>query len=79
MRKTIFILCVFFTFIGSGCAQKEKPAIVIGDVDISAKEFEEAFDAACDVFFFVNLAESLAEREAKTEDVPVSDASIASS
>ena len=43
MRKT-FILTLFICFVIStyGCAKKEKPAIRIGSIEITAKEFEAA-------------------------------------
>ncbi|MFC1658856.1 hypothetical protein ACFL1D_05690 [Candidatus Omnitrophota bacterium] len=46
MRKLTVIIVIAFLFAGSGCAREEKPAIIIGDIRISAKDFDSAFRAS---------------------------------
>jgi hypothetical protein len=44
MKKTLaFSLLVSIVLFFVGCAKKEKPALVIGSIRISAQEFEDAF------------------------------------
>ena len=43
MKKLTVIILTALLFAGSGCAREEKPAIRIGDIRISAREFDSAF------------------------------------
>ena len=43
MNKRILILFVMVFIMSVSCAKREKPAIVIGDIEITAHEFEDAF------------------------------------
>jgi|WetSurMetagenome_2_1015567.scaffolds.fasta_scaffold123080_1 hypothetical protein len=45
MRK-IAVFMVFLALMLSGCAQKEKSAITIGKISVSAKEFDDAYKAS---------------------------------
>ncbi|MFA5119219.1 MAG: hypothetical protein WC695_10340 [Candidatus Omnitrophota bacterium] len=45
MRKSA-VFMVFLVLILTGCAQEEKPAITIGNILVSAKEFDDAFKAS---------------------------------
>ena len=46
MKKNVFIMICFFLFAIGGCAKKECPAIKIGNIGISAEEFEDNFRAS---------------------------------
>jgi hypothetical protein len=45
MRKSA-VFMFFLALILTGCAQQEKPAITIGNILVSAKEFDDAFKAS---------------------------------
>ncbi len=49
MRRFFTVLSVFFLIICAGCAKKEKPAITIGPTDITAEEFQDAYQKARDL------------------------------
>lgn len=43
MRKLLLIIVIFsFIFFSYGCSPKEKPAIIIGNIEVSVEEFESA-------------------------------------
>ena len=46
MRKFLILMLVIFTFWGCGQRDKEKTAIKIGRIDVTAQEFEEAFNSS---------------------------------
>ncbi len=43
MKKAFIWIAVFGLLVSSGCAQKEKPAVTIGAITITAEEFESAY------------------------------------
>ncbi|MFA6217715.1 MAG: hypothetical protein WDL87_08725 [Candidatus Omnitrophota bacterium] len=45
MRKSV-VFMAFLVLIFIGCVQKEKPAITIGNIEVSAKEFDDAFKSS---------------------------------
>jgi hypothetical protein len=49
MRRVFTGLAVFFLIICAGCAKKEKAAITIGPTDITAEEFQDAYQKARDI------------------------------
>ncbi len=46
MRKFLILMLVIFSFWGCGQRDKEKTAIKIGRIDVTAQEFEEAFNSS---------------------------------
>ncbi|MGD9015595.1 MAG: SurA N-terminal domain-containing protein [Candidatus Omnitrophota bacterium] len=46
MKRFTFLVLAMFIFTGLGCAKKEKAAINIGDIRITAEEFNKAFEAS---------------------------------
>ena len=43
MKKLMIVICSLLLLIGCGCAKKERAAIKIGDIDVTAEEFQSAF------------------------------------
>jgi hypothetical protein len=46
MRKIFIWFAVSCVFLSAGCAKKEKPAITIGPITLTAEEFESAYQKA---------------------------------
>lgn len=46
MKKVVFIILTVFLFSNWGCVKKEKAALKIGDIQITAKEFDKAFESS---------------------------------
>jgi hypothetical protein len=46
MKKTFFIIFVIFLFVCTGCAKKEKAALKIDKIAISASEFNKAYETS---------------------------------
>ena len=46
MKKVIFMSLLFILTVGVGCRSKEKAVIVVDNIEITAKEFQKAFDAS---------------------------------
>jgi hypothetical protein len=46
MRKIFIWLVISIVFLSGGCAKKEKPAISIGPITLTAEEFEDAYQKA---------------------------------
>ncbi len=48
MKKFFVLAAIFCVLVFAGCAKKEKPAISIGSITMTAAEFEEAYQKAQD-------------------------------
>ena len=46
MKKIICLLLLILLLVGFGCSSKEKAVITVDNIEITAKEFQKAFDAS---------------------------------